>query len=172
MQGRNAADIRIAFIASAAFFASVSLTRAQSDLPQFSNPYGGATDYVQSEQAPADAKAAQAPAHRPTTKSAKKTSAHRAATTAQKRAPASAAPSEAFTQDASALPPAASAKPASPDAGSDNPLSFGMKWNAQNNPTFSSGTSTIPAVNEIKRNANDDPVETGTGIQAGVNLKF
>jgi len=47
-----------------------------------------------------------------------------------------------------------------------------MKWSGSNAPTYSTGTSTIPAVNEIKRNANEDPVEPGNGIQAGVNMKF
>lgn len=154
--------IRSTLFASAIFFVGaaclslVSPAWAQSDLPQFSDPYGGATAYVHTGETPAGPKLKKVSPRKLAKKSKKEGTAHTDATA---------------SQDASAPPPVATGKTASP-AASDNPVSFGMEWNAANNPTFGTGTSTIPAVNEIKRNANEDPVETGNGIRAGMNLKF
>lgn len=175
MQRRGAGKIKLALFVSAACIATISPAYAQSDLqqsglPEFSNPYGGATAYAHSGETTADPKAAKAPARKLAKKSVKKESAKKEVAKKASTSPAH-GPSEALTQDPSAPRDTPTAS-ASPTAHSDNPLSFGMKWSGSNNPTFSSGTSTIPAVNEIKRNANEDPVETGSGVQAGVNLKF
>jgi hypothetical protein len=154
--------IRSTLFATATFFVGaacltlVSPARAQSDLPQFSDPYGGATAYVHTGETPAAPKLKKAAPRKLAKKSKKEDAAHTDATA---------------SQDAAAPPPVATGKPANP-AASDNPVSFGMKWSGSNGPTFSTNSSTIPAVNEIKRNANEDPVETGNGVQAGVNLKF
>lgn len=181
MQTRGTAQIRLALFLSAPFLvsaicvASVTAAHAQSDLqqsglPQFSDPYGGAAAYAHASEQP---KTVQTPTRKLAKKSAKtyaKTDlAHAAAHGSRKPAAAS---NDALTQDLSVPPPVATGKAANPSTGADNPLSFGMQWNAANNPSFATGTSTIPAVNEIKRNANEDPVETGAGLRAGVNMKF
>lgn len=141
---------------SAACFSLVSPAWAQSDLPQFSDPYGGVTAYAHASEPATTSKLKKVPPRKLAKKSKKEGAAHTDATA---------------SQDASAPPAVARSKTDNP-ATSDNPVSFGMKWTGSNSPTFGTGTSTIPAVNEIKRNANEDPVETGNGIQAGVNMKF
>lgn len=154
----RALKIRSGFFVSAAFFAGaaclsfVSPASAQSDLPQFSDPYGSATAYAHSSETAAVPKLKKVPPRKLSKKSKKEDTARTSATA---------------SQDASTPSPAAPGQ-----TRSDNPVSFGMKWSGSNAPTYSTGTSTIPAVNEIKRNANEDPVETGNGIQAGVNMKF
>ena len=56
--------------------------------------------------------------------------------------------------------------------GKDNGLDFGLQWSAADDPHYSTTTSTIPALNEIKSNTNETPPETGSSIEAGMKLKF
>jgi len=68
------------------------------------------------------------------------------------------------------VPPAASTteavRPKSKTA--DDPLSFGMKWNATNDPNF--GPSTSSLLNEYNHDLNNQP--TGAGGQIGLKYKF
>jgi hypothetical protein len=64
------------------------------------------------------------------------------------------------------------AHPGNPAPAADGPLGFDFKWSAANSPSYNPATSTIPGVDEVKRNTNDTPVETGSSVEAGVKLKF
>lgn len=150
-----------------------AIAAAQSALPSFSDPYGGASAYATTDAADATApksvkqirKSAKSAAH----KAAKhmRTAAHKQGDTPVDLNVASplAPPASQPPQPAAVAAPGAAARP-------DSPLGLDLKWSAANNPYYSTSTSTIPAVNEIKRNESDTPVETGSSLEAGVKLKF
>jgi hypothetical protein len=65
--------------------------------------------------------------------------------------------------------PAAPAEQKAPKPSDENPLSFGMKWNANNDPNYGSAT-TSGLINETNKNLNSQPV--GSGGQVGMQYKF
>jgi hypothetical protein len=65
--------------------------------------------------------------------------------------------------------PAVPAEQKAPKHESENPLSFGMKWNANNDPNYGSAT-TSGLINETNKNLNSQPV--GSGGQVGMQYKF
>ncbi len=154
---------------------------AQSALPQFSDPYGGLSAYVHAD-------GAGSPAHKPATKSSAKTAKRSAAKSAAHRllthkVVARKRPIDAdgvdlgtngLTEPTAAAPPPVvpRATAATNTKSQDSPLGLDLKWSAASGPYYNPSSSTVPAVDEIKRNENETPAETGSAIEAGVNLKF
>jgi hypothetical protein len=97
---------------------------------------------------------------------------------AKKQSIAASAPSTmTWTLDdpypASMAPAAPSIATSVPDK--DTPLGFGLKWYGANDPYHNAATSTIPGVDQIMRDSDQllgEPSSTGSGIEAGLNLKF
>jgi hypothetical protein len=146
---------RCAAIALSIISAQATTAHCQSSaLPQFSNPYGGASAYVGSP----------APAQ-----TVKKRKAKNARLKASKGADAwkfADKPSTTPTGRRVAFPTA----PGEPK--NDSPIGFSLRWSAENDPYENAGSSTIPAIDQLRRDSNQTPTETGSGVQAGVNLKF
>ena len=144
--------------------------QAQSALPEFSNPHDGSAALVHAD---ATRSSAQKSASRsPTKRIARKVSTHKIAPKQALRTSRLAAPDLEIPK--TALPPPVIARDpiAPPTKSKDNGLDFGLQWSAANDPHYNTATSTIPAVSEIQRNANETPAETGSAIEAGVKLKF
>jgi len=77
------------------------------------------------------------------------------------------------TADATAAPDSVDlAAPGSRKPAKESPLGFSLKWSAENDPYENPANSTIPAINQILRDSNQTPTEKGSGVQAGVDLKF
>lgn len=131
--------------------------RAQSAMPDFSNPYGGVSSYLSAEPAPAP-KPARKAAHNASQKSQK-----------QAQKPASLDDAALAPNSFSAQQPVVLSHPAQQK---DSALGLGLKWSASGDPIFNPGTSTIPGVDQVKRSMGDTSVETGSSVEAGVNLKF
>lgn len=156
------------------FWATIAY--GQSALPDFSNPYGGSAALVHADAAASGAQKSHGITSS-ASRSATKHIAHRLSThkIARKRhvtasrlaAPDLAMPTTALT------PPVMSRDTAMPQSkNTDSALDFGLTWSAANDPHFSTSTSTVPAIDEIKRNTNETPAETGSTLEGGVKLRF
>ena len=154
------------FAASGAGLTTPAWSQSAS-LPQFSNPYGGVDTFVASPAAPTP----RAPARKKAAKYAAKYAAKHAAKHARAKSAQPGAPED--TAGATAAPPSVDlAAPASRKATKDSPLGFTLKWSAEDDPYENPANSTIPAINQILRDSNQTPTEKGSGVQAGVDLKF
>lgn len=159
-----------AILMATGLVAATSAARAQTAMPNFSNPYGGVSAYVQDDAH--DASSAKPPKKMAAKKPSGKIVAHsggKEKTGAMKPVALQAddaglAPSDNVPRPVTLAPSQAKQK--------DSALDFDMKWSASSHPIFNPAASTIPGVNEVKRSVNQDPVETGSKIQAGVKLKF
>lgn len=165
----------IAFGAGCAVFsAAATAAYGQSaTLPQFSDPYGSIAVHT-AGSVPAETPKSANPAAGKTSKS--KTSASKIAA---KKPPVAASDLSTLTGSLDD-PPMASTSPIAPSAttnvpAKDSPLGLGLKWYGANDPYHNAATSTIPATDEIKRDSDQllgQPSSTGSGVEAGVNLKF
>ena len=148
-----------------------TIAHGQSALPDFSNPYDGRTALVHADAARSSAqKSAEATlsaGRSPTKHMARK---HASLKIARKQPlPATELATPATTSTLPVIPRHAAAPPT---ASKDSALDFGLQWSAANDPHYNTATSTIPALDELKRNANQTPPETGSAIEGGVNLRF
>jgi hypothetical protein len=159
----------IASTASCAAFSVVAtVAHGQSaNLTQFSDPYAGVVAYT-------NRSASGAP--KPVKRTASQIS---RSETAAKKQPASALGTATWTL----ADPSFAAAPTAPVAPSvtnnapvkDSALGFGFKLYGSNSATYNAGSSTIPGMDQLKRDSNDllgDPSSSGSGVEAGVNLKF
>ncbi len=170
----------IAFGAGCAVFsAAATAAYGQSaTLPQFSDPYGGIAVYT-AGSVPAETPKSVNPAAGKTSKSKISKSKTSASKIAAKKPPVAASDLSTLTGTLDD-PPMASTSPVAPSAtanvpAKDSPLGLGLKWYGANDPYHNAATSTIPATDEIKRDSNQllgEPSSTGSGVEAGVNLKF
>ncbi|MHB8885712.1 MAG: hypothetical protein ACYC5H_11675 [Methylovirgula sp.] len=150
-----------------------TIVHGQSALPAFSNPYGGNASLIHTDTA-------RAPAQKSTPRSAGKHRVRRLASHEMAHKIARERPVSTSGLDASDLSLPANASPPSlprdrvlaPTKDKDNGLDFGLQWSAADDPHYNTETSTIPALSEIKRNANETPPETGSSIEGGVKFRF
>jgi hypothetical protein len=144
---------------------------AQSALPQFSNPYGTIDTSPAADAPPPQARTPRARLPELTRASKR----HMVPSHAMARKKI-AGPGHIETPTrALQLQEESAARPVSlshPQQQSDSALGFDLKWSAANNPYLSPSSSTVSAVDEVKRNANETPAETGSSLEAGVKLKF
>lgn len=143
--------------------------RAQSAMPEFSNPYGGVSSYLNADPAPAP---------KPVKKTAAKKSSDGTAHDASQNLSAQKQAQKPVDLDDAALAPADPAqqpvtlsRPLQAQQ-KDSALGLALKWSASSDPIYNPATSTIPGVNQVKRSLGDTSVETGSGVEAGVKLKF
>jgi hypothetical protein len=154
-------SVVLAVVGLAAF---AGVARAQTAMPDFSNPYGGVSSYVNSDPIPAP---------KPVKKAAKKSSEKTAHNVAQKPQ----VPKPVDLDDAALAPsdptkqPLALSRP-SQTSQKDSALGLDLKWSASSDPIYNPATSTIPGVDQVKRSMGDTSVETGSSLEAGVKLKF
>jgi hypothetical protein len=140
----------------AAFLAVPTAAYCQSaTLSQFSDPYGAIASYPDGSAA----------SEKPKAVSSKLVTKRKPLTARAPSAWSLGEPTEALTS-----PVTPSVATHVPDK--DSPLGFSLKWSAENDPYYNSATSTITAVDQIKRDLNETPAEAGSGVEAGVNLKF
>jgi len=163
------------FSGCVAFSCCATVARSQSALPAFSDPYGGINAYVGTDAAPSSVQRSKG-----TGLAAKSLARKDARRFARKRASRKGIAVNA-TQDSLAkelaLPSTAAPQPVlSPDPhaakSQSGGLGFAFKWSAEDDPHFNTETSTVPAIDEIKRNANETPAENGSTIEGGLNFKF
>ena len=150
----------------------VTVAHGQSALPNFSNPYGGAATLIQSHapQSPTQKSAGRTAAKHMRRRVVSHKLSHKfghkqpvttnGLTAADLSLPTTISPPQTIPHD-TAMPQT-----------KDNALDFGLQWSAADDPHYSTTTSTIPALNEIKSNTNETPPETGSSIEAGMKLKF
>lgn len=136
-------------------------------LTQFSDPYAGIAAYAHGSPSNAP---------KPLKPAASRTSKNKIA--AKKQPVEATAPGTATwtLADPLAMPTAPMAPSISTNTpAKDSALGLGLKWYGANAPSYNTGSSTIPATDQLKRDSNDllgDPSSTGSGVEAGVNLKF
>lgn len=154
--------------AFAAFLALPMVAYGQSATStQFSDPYG-------SIAAHADGTASKAP--KPVKPAARETSKSKIAAKKQPVTAGALGTATSTLADPLATPTAPVAPSLSTNVpAKDNALGLGLKWYGANAPSYNASSSTIPATDQLKRDSNDllgDPSSTGSGVEAGVNLKF
>ncbi len=159
-----------AILTATGLVALTGVARAQSAMPDFSNPYGGVSAYVHHD-------AHGAPEPKALKKlAAKKPSGKMVANAGAKEKTSAQKPVSLQADDAGLVPADNAPRPVtlapSQAKQKDSAVGVGMKWSASSDPIFDPGASTIPGVDQVKRSVNEDPVETGSEIQAGVKLKF
>ncbi len=152
-------------LASGCLAVSTAAVHAQSaTMSQFGDPYDATALARGSVPPEGPSKAAKAAAAR--------TSANKVSQTAAKELPATAnrlgTAAEGLGEPATAPLPQLAAPPST----TNSALGLSLKWSAENDPYYNAATSTVPAIDEIRRDSNQTPGEAGSSIQAGVNLKF
>lgn len=166
---RRATAILVTTLMATGFVALTSAARAQSAMPEFSDPYGGVSTYVHDDAhgASSGKPLKKLAAKKPSAKMAHHTGAPQ--NNAQNPASLGAAYDGLAPADEAPRPVALAPSQAKQK---DSAVGFDMKWSASSDPIYNPGSSTIPGVDQVKRSVGEPGAETGTGVEAGVNLKF